>query len=305
MAKIGAPKPSMPEKIDPNQTPFPARHLLPIKKYRGGPAYKGSRYSTSIFSHRGCPYHCTFCEKGVHGGKMRLRSAQNIFEEIQHVKNQFGIQDFRFIDDVFTVNRTILNDFCDRVIQSGEPIKWMCCGRVDLADSEVLEKMKRAGCYRIEYGIESGNSRLLEMVDKGATVEQSKTAIAKTKKAGIESIANFILGFPTETEAEMKETVDFALRLAPEYAIFFSYTPFVGTKMSDDFDLKWDPEMPGFRAPSEKYLVPTAQVLDRIDRAYSRFYFRPGYILKRLLAIRSGWILLDLAKMALAHLKSR
>lgn len=296
---------SLPAPTIPDEVPFPARHLLPLKKYRGGPAYKQQRYTTSVFSHRGCPYRCTFCEKSVHPGPVRFRSADSIFREIMGISKDFGINDVRFIDDVFTVRRDILEGFCDLVINSGQSLSWMCCGRVDLVKEDVLAKMKQAGCYRIEYGIESGADRVLAMVDKGADLRKTIEAIDMTRKAGIESIGNFILGFPTETEAEMKQTVAFSRNLDLDYAVYFLFTPFIGAPIQDQFTLQWDLKQEGARAPSDHYLVPTKRVLDLIDKAYSGFYFRPKVILKRIASIKSGWIIWDLAKMAAAKLFGR
>ena len=120
-----------PPMVSPDHVPFPARHLLPVKNYRGGPAFKRQLHSTSIFTHRGCPYSCTFCEKGVHIGPMRFRSAESILEEVRQVKRDHGITDIRFIDDVFMVNRKVLDQFLELVLRSGEKFKWLCTARVD------------------------------------------------------------------------------------------------------------------------------------------------------------------------------
>jgi len=294
-----------PAQIDPDQAPFPARHLLPLKAYRGGPAYKRQRTTTSIFTHRGCPYHCTFCEKGVHEGAIRYRSAPSIFAEIQQIIHRHGIRDIRFIDDVLMVNRDVLEQFIDLVLKHNERFDWLCTGRVDLMDESLLRRMKQGGCYRIELGVESGSEQILSHVEKNFAPDDALAAVKKARRAGIEVIANFILGLPQEDETDMRKTVDFALRLEPDYAIYFLFTPFIGSPITKQHDLPWDAAAPGFRGPSPTYLVPTPRVQQLINQAYSRFYFRPGYIWRRLKAIRSGWVVWDLARMALAFLGGR
>ena len=295
----------LPERIVPDNVPFPARHLLPIKAYCGGPAYKRRRFSTSIFTHRGCPYHCTFCEKGVHGGAMQYRSACSILEEICKVQKDYNIHDFRFVDDVFMINKPILNEFIDLVLEKGHRFDWMCCGCMDLMEDNLLRRMKRAGCYRIELGIESGNNRILNMVKKKGTTSQAMEAISHVRNANIETIANFILGFPTETIEEMQETVAFSLKLEPDYAIYFMFTPFGGAPITHEFGLQWEPSAPGFRADSPHFLIKSEKVEKLIDNAYYLFYFRLKYILRRLLSIKSGWLVLELARLAIFFLLKR
>jgi len=289
----------------PDDAPLPARHLLPLREYRGGPAYKRLQHSTSIFTHRGCPFHCSFCEQSVHEGPVRYRSAEGVLEEVRRIRTDHGIRDIRFIDDVFTSNRDLLHAFLDLVLASGDRFFWLTTGRVDLADPETLAKMKRAGCYRIEYGIESGNDRLLSMIGKGFDVAAARRTLRQTRDAGIESIANFILGFPTETEQEIERSIEMALEVNPDFAIFFAFCPFEGADICEEYDLRWDPRAPGFRAPSPAYRVSTERLFERIDEAYSRFYFRPGLVSRRLVALRSPSIGWDLTRLGALHLGKR
>ena len=283
--------------IDPDQVPFPARQLLPLRRYRGGPAFKRGRLSTSIFTHRGCPYKCTFCEKGVHQGPVRLRSAGSILEEVRRIRRDHQIHDIRFIDDVFMINPSILDQFLELVLRSGERFHWLSTARVDLISRELLVKLRRAGCYRLEMGIESGSERILELVNKGIDPQQMRRAFQLTRQVGMETIANFILGFPTETVEEIRRTMQFALELDPDYAAFFAFYPFEGSRIVRSHDLETATQ----QRPREVFPVPTQQLARLMDEAYGRFYFRPGYALRRLGAIRNGWIVWDLARMAGLH----
>ncbi|MCB9477836.1 MAG: B12-binding domain-containing radical SAM protein [Deltaproteobacteria bacterium] len=284
--------------IRPDDMPFPARDLLPLKRYRGGPAYKIRRHTTSIFTHRGCAYTCTFCEKGVHDGPMRFRSARSMFEEVREIVEKYGIRDIRFIDDVLMINRKILTEFCDLVIENGLRFDWLCCSRMDLMHPELLAKMRRAGCYRLELGVESGNDRILEMTKKGARTRQAIEAMTAARQAGIEVIANYIVGFPSETVDEMRETIDFSLRLKSDFAIYFAFVPYQGATIADQYHLGWGPLANGFRDKSRHYLVDTETVQGMVDRAYTRFYFRPDFIARRLTTARSAWLIADLARLA-------
>lgn len=301
----GEAKQDLPAKQDPDAVPFPARHLLPLKQYRGGPAYKKRRYSTSIFTHRGCPYNCRFCEKGVHEGPMRLRSAPSILEEVRQIGRDHDIHDLRFIDDVVMANPTVLREMIEGIRRRDLRFDWMCCGRTDLMDVELLRLMKQAGCYRIELGLESGDDQVLKRINKGTTTRQAIEAVRHAHDAGIEVIANFILGFPGESEELMLKTVEFSRRVAPDYAIYFLFQPFTGAPISRELNLPWDSEQPEGRGETGQYLVPTSHVEKIIYRAYRRFYFNPNTIWRRLRALKSGWILLDLAIMAVAHLFQR
>jgi len=294
-----------PARIVADEAPFPARHLLPLRRYRGGPAYKRGRYTASIFTHRGCPYRCTFCEQGVHAGKVRFRSAGSIFDELLQLRRDHGIRDIRFIDDVLISHRAVLWELVERMLDSDQRFDWLCTGRIDLADDELLQAMRRAGCYRVEYGIESGSDRILAMTDKGFDVARAEAAVQRTRAAGIETIANFILGFPTETEEEIEQTIQLALRLDAEYAIFFPFCPYQGAAITREYGLRWDPAYPAFRAPSSAYPVDSDRLMQRVDQAYSRFYFRPGYVARRIQAVRNGWIYWDLGRMAAAHAARR
>ncbi len=291
--------------VDPDTAPFPARQLLPPRLYRGGPAYKRSRFSTSIFTHRGCPFSCSFCEKAVHDGPVRFRSVEGVLEEIAHIQRDHGIHDIRFIDDVLMARRDWFHEFLDAILDRGMRMRWLTTGRVDLVDDETLRKMKRAGCYRIEYGLESGSDRVLEMVGKGVTTSTIRRAVAATRRAGLESIGNFILGFPTETEAEMEQTLDLALELDPDYAVFFPFCPYEGAEICEQFDLRWDPREPAFRGASPHYRVPTARVMEQVDLAYSRFYFRTQGVSRRARALQNPWVAWDLARMGAAHMGKR
>ncbi|MCX5795922.1 MAG: radical SAM protein [Elusimicrobia bacterium] len=292
---------------DPDQLPFPAWDLMPMERYRH-PLFPGERLAT-IFSSRGCPYQCIFCDKTVCGSKYRPRSPENVIKEIEALHSKHDVTAFMFYDDLFSLDRERVIRLCRLIIDSGLKIRWKCECRANTVDDELLSWMKKAGCVQIAFGIETAHQKGLDWLRKGIKVEQVKDAVAKTKKAGIKVLGYFILGIPVETHEEELQTVEFAVELGIDYAQFGSLSPLPGT---DLYDLAvkngWYREGPG-PAPEEygqtRPLLITghwteARLKRIMSQAYRRFYFRPGYLLKTALRPRG---FLDLARSGLRLLR--
>lgn len=278
---------------DLDSLPFPARDLLDMEKYSPLPNNYKRLPLVNMLVSRGCPFGCSFCSKAVVGRIYRIRSVENVIVEIKELKEKYGIREVAFWDDVFTVKRDWVLEFCDRLKSEGIDISWTCESRVNLVDLELLKKMKEAGCWNIFYGIESGEQELLDNINKGIKVEQIKNAVKWTKEAGIEIRGSFMLGLPGETPELGRKTIQFAIDLDVDYAQFSVTTPFPGTKLYEDsskfgtllqdFDryTEWTPVFipHGYKNENE---------LKEIHRkAYRRFYLRPSYFLKRLRKINS------------------
>lgn len=199
--------------------PFPAWRLLPIEKY-GDILTKTNEFATMVTS-RGCPFNCIFCSPECRlGRKFRYRSPENILEEILLLKNDFGVEEICFYDDTFTVDKKRVMKLCDEIINRKIDIKWECRTRVDLVNDELLKKMHLAGCYRIRYGIESGDNQILINLNKKITVAQIKDAVTKTKKYNIEVFGYFMLGCPGETIETVNKTLDLSTQLRLDYVNF-------------------------------------------------------------------------------------
>jgi len=269
-----------PERVtDLDALPLPARHLVDMSKYKLAPGYRRSPRATSVFFHRGCPHRCTFCDRTVFGQKLTLRSADSIIAELQHLERTYGITEFRFHDDRFLVHPRRAEELLDKMIAMDLGYTWFCAERVDYLDARLLKKMKQAGCYRIESGVEAGSQRILNLIKKGIKKETAIEGFRKAREAGIGVLSNFILGFPTETAAEMHETIDFALELDPDYAAFFMFQPYPGTDVAAEFGLPWDDDHRRFsRIPHESYSVPNHEIEKIVDLAYKRFYLHPTRI---------------------------
>ena len=204
----------------------PARDLLPQKYYHYLFATK-TGFATMISS-RGCPFRCSFCDKSVGGSKWRARSATDVVDEMEMLKNM-GIGFINFYDDNFLLSRSRVVAICEEILERNIVVDWKCEGRVDSVDLELLHLMRRAGCRVIAYGVESGNAKSLEMLRKDITIEQSQQAFALTKEAGIRSLAYMILGVPGENSTDVEMSIRFVEEIGADYAQFSSLTAMPGT----------------------------------------------------------------------------
>ncbi len=211
---------------DLDDLPIPLHHLLPWEKYRV-PLVDGP--FTFIVPSRGCPAGCTFCIKHAsYQHTVRTRSPENVLAELK-VLYEMGIRNVHMYADLFTVSREQVMGICEGIIEAGLNIKWMCNSRVNYVDEEMLAMMARAGNWLIAWGLESGSAQILKNVSKGTRLEQAERALKWAKEAGIMNWGYFIIGLPGETEATIRETIDFAKALPLDIALFHIAAPYPGT----------------------------------------------------------------------------
>ena len=160
-------------------------------------------------STRGCPYACEFCSNVVFGHSYRERSAANVVDEVEQAL-ALGYDRISFADDVFTLNARRVLEICDEIRRRGLLFAWECLGRVDTFDAATARAMKRAGCFRIFFGIESGNDRILALMSKQITTAQAAAAVAAAHDAGLEVGAFFIVCYPGESDDTVLDTLRFA-----------------------------------------------------------------------------------------------
>jgi len=287
---------------DLDSLPHPARDLLPNTRYKM--PFFGREPFATVISSRGCPYGCTFCRAGVSWGKkVRARTVSNVVEEILLLRHKFHIRNVVFMTDSFTFDRDWVLETCAAMEDSR--VRWICNSRVDAVDEEMLHSMKRAGCLLISYGLESGSQELLKSCRKNITLEQSREAIKLTRQAGITSFGYFIFGLPGETWDTVHQTIDFALDVGPDYALFHVATPFPGTRLFEEakekgllLEMDWalcDEESVGIMRTES--LSPDDLRKAR-QLAIRRFYLRPQRIMKELAQMRSLESLLARGKAA-------
>lgn len=232
---------------DLDSLPFPAWDLLPMRKYVASTWFpNGVRYYANVFTSRGCPYGCTFCgARKTWTRRFRARSPESVVAEIEHLYRKFGIPNFFISDDLFTLRRKRVVEICDLLISRNLPITWTCLSRVDTIDREILAQMKRAGCYMISYGLESGAQEVLDRLNKGTTVEQGIAAVAMAHEAGIRVFGSFMIGSPGETPETVEKTIQLIRKLKLDEVGLGVTTAYPGTELFDTFgsdadDLDWD-----------------------------------------------------------------
>ena len=209
--------------------PLPARHLLPMELYASG----GHPHRTaSIVSSRGCPFGCKFCAAPfIAGNRYRARSAQSLLEEVDEIVNVYKMDKFEFVDDLFTLDKNRVFEFCRGIKERGYELTWTCSARADTVSLELLRAMAGAGCRIVNYGVESGSQRVLDAIGKRETLQQMRDAIRMTHEASMRAWGFFIIGFPDETREEVLCTIDFASELELDYAEFFICSAFPGSPL--------------------------------------------------------------------------
>jgi len=208
--------------------PLPARDLFENNQYM---AYYRNTFgyaATSLMTSRGCPFNCDFCSKPVFGETVRMRSSGNVVDEIEDALS-YGYNYIFFQDDCFTLDEQRVSEICEEILKRGLGFHWSCLSRVDSIGIETLSKMKKAGCERIFFGIESGNDMVLKTMKKQFTADQARKAVELTASTGIETGAFFILGYPEETDETILDTIRFASSLPLDYLSFTLPYPIPGT----------------------------------------------------------------------------
>jgi radical SAM superfamily enzyme YgiQ (UPF0313 family) len=201
--------------------PIPNRTILPITDYNL--PYFPENPTTSILSSCGCPFSCNFCQ-GRTFKPVVLRNINNVVDEMDEIQ-KLGIKSVIFQDELFTLSTKRINEICSLMIQRNICLHWSVRARGTPIDENSLALMRQAGCFNIHMGLESGVPRLLKKMNKRITKEQSIEAIRRINYAGILSSASFMLGYPTETEAEIIETIDFASTVGLNNCQFYVVIP--------------------------------------------------------------------------------
>ncbi|MGC8838384.1 MAG: B12-binding domain-containing radical SAM protein [Anaerolineae bacterium] len=294
--------PDRPTIADLDSLPWPAWGLFQLDRYTNlQPTLDHVEgYSLPILTSRGCPYRCTYCSQ-IMERRWRMRSAENVVAEWRWLVREVGAAEIGVLDDSFNIRRDRVLRICDLLIQEGlNHIPWIMINgiRANLADEELLGRMRQAGCIRTAFGVESGNQEILDsIIHKQLTLDQVRAAFRAAKKVGMETIGFFIIGMPGETEETMEDTIRFAIELDPLVANFSMATPFPGTELYEIVKREgtilakdWDDFL--FFEGKARFEMPglPAELVERKWReAYRRFYMRPKRIL-RTLTRKQTWL---------------
>ncbi|MDI6856331.1 MAG: radical SAM protein [Candidatus Thermoplasmatota archaeon] len=223
-----------------DEIPPPARHLMDMDFYvRTKDRLQGTflyfvpphTKTASILTSRGCPHACIFCHNTWRGIPYRFNSAERVISEIKELIEIYGIEALFFVEDDFFVNKPRLRKICNMMKQNKFDLIWGANARVDSISLESLQLVKKAGCRQVTFGFESGSQRILDILNKGTTVEQNRKAIKLCKKVGLLINGTFIIGNPTETIEDIKATQRFIKDNKIDSVGLCIATPYPGTKL--------------------------------------------------------------------------
>jgi anaerobic magnesium-protoporphyrin IX monomethyl ester cyclase len=269
-------------------SPAPAWDLLDVSKYKL--PLVGRPY-VIVETSRGCPYSCDFCVAPIHQGhKFRERSAKTLVDEIERSHKELGIDFFYLWGDTVTLNVKSFSAFCDELIARNLPIQWFGNARADnLTEPAFVHRLKRSGCWMLALGVETESEDVRKDMVKRLEQQKIEMAFRNMRNAGIRSFAFFIFGYPGETLQSMSQTVDYAIRLDPDFANFYPAVPYPGTALYEKSLraglLSPEAARDWARMEYSYYLLrgngldePT--VMGAINRAKRRFFLRPAYLLR-------------------------
>jgi radical SAM superfamily enzyme YgiQ (UPF0313 family) len=283
--------------------PWPAYHLFKMERYTNlqpaTDAIDGSR-SFSILTSRGCPYRCTFCSQSIMPIKWRARSPENVIEEWRHLVEGLGALEIGVLDDSANIRKNRLHVLADDLIANRlNHVPWIFVNgiRANLADLDLLTRLKQAGLKRTAFGVETGDAEMLVKIDKHVDHDTIRQAFKNAKAAGIETIGFFIIGLPGDTRESMQRTIDFAVEIDPMIANFSMMTPYPGTIVYEQVKqegrfLVTDWEDYVFFDQKARYEMGdlTAELVEEMYRkAYRQFYWRPKYI-ARAVSRKDFWL---------------
>lgn len=226
--KINEPRPFI-EDLD--TLPFPAWDLLPdLTKFYRPSCFGFKRLPvTSLITLRGCPMRCTFCSETPFARTCRMHSPEYVIDMMKFLQHRYGIRDLMIYDGTFVVGKERLIKLCELIIKENLNLVWSCNGRIDLMTREILKLMKRAGCWSIAYGIESGSQRILDFIQKDIDLAKASQILMWTKKEGILTKGYFMIGHPTENEESVRCTLNFILNNKLDILTINYFTPLPGT----------------------------------------------------------------------------
>lgn len=269
------------------------RHLN-IRKY----FFAAARHPiVMIMTGRGCPNNCFFClyPQTIHGRHYRFRSAENVVEEFDYIVREIpDVHDIGIEDDTFTANIDRTHEVCRLLINGkvSKKIRWWVNTRVDL-DLDTMRLMRRAGCRLVIPGFESGVQELLDSMNKGITLQQSRRFMENARRAGLLVHGCFVVGAPGETLETMEQTLRFALELNPDTVQFFPIIPYPGTdayEWARERGLlragrfsEWVTEEGFHNTVFDGEHVSAREMVEFCGYARRRFYMRPRYILYKAL----------------------
>jgi radical SAM superfamily enzyme YgiQ (UPF0313 family) len=299
-------EPDRPYSEDLDRIARPARSLLPNERYIH--PLSGAPY-TIVNVSRGCPSRCSFCVASLYyGRKLRKRSVESVLDELEH---EIGTDHVWMYADDLTKDRKYLSALCEGMIERGLKIRWWSNTRADVLDQDLYTLMARAGCFMLSIGGESASPDVLDQACKRLKPEDVARTVKMLRKARIISLVYFLFGLPGETRKTIRETIDFARKIGPDYVEFYPAVPYPGTGFwnaamekklitVEDFDR--------YECGGTEFVVRVEGTLpgeleEILNRAYRAYYFRPGYLPILLRRLRSPREFAKLIRFGLGYFK--
>lgn len=225
-----------PQIQDMDSLPDPAWDLLPrfpwaypsaIFNYPRGPV-------ATMATSRGCPHACNFCDNSVFGQKIRSMSPPRIFQQMKKLYYDFGVRHIFFVDDLFVFHRNHIKQLTDLLIGEQMDLTWNCAARIEILNPDLLARMKKAGCWEISFGLESGSDEMLRKMNKNETTQKAKQVVQWTAEAGIRAKGLFMIGYPGETAETIEQTYQYIQKLPLSVLNVTRFTPYPGSRIYSD-----------------------------------------------------------------------
>jgi anaerobic magnesium-protoporphyrin IX monomethyl ester cyclase len=267
---------------DLDSLPLPAWHLLDgfPRRFKPSPARIMHWPCASIVMTRGCPNACTFCDRSVFGRKCRSYSSGYAADLCEDLTKNYGVREILIEDDTFIISQGNVARFCEELISRKLNLSWSCLGRADRIELDLLRLMRKAGCWHMSFGIESGDENILKSVNKNLNLDQISSALQNCRSAGIRTKGFFMVGFPGESEASLSATESLVKKLPLDDITVMHLTPFPGSELytqaqtAGTFDKDWK----NMNALNPVF-VPHGMTASSLEQARNRilhaFYSRP------------------------------
>ncbi|MBF0205745.1 MAG: B12-binding domain-containing radical SAM protein [Oligoflexia bacterium] len=278
---------------DLDQLPSPAYHLYHHHLYKPLPHRAKRLPSTSMITSRGCSYGlCTYCElSGLIKKSYRRHSVDRVIDEIILLKKITFAKEIYFQDDIFVSDTKWVEDFCNQLISKNVSISWSCESRFKGISFELLSLMKKAGLWRIYYGLESGSQHLLDKIKKGHTLEEAAEAVNIANKVGVDIVGFFMFGLPGETPEDARNTINFSKKLGLDHAIYSFTVPHPNTELYSICKSEGTFFENNYHYRKVSFLPSTYKKSEELqklrDKAFREFYLRPSYVYRCIKKIRS------------------
>lgn len=288
---------------------YPDRSLINNENYR---LHFNNRVFTIIQTSRGCKNRCIYCTSSIYTPRYYTRTVDAVIDEIKEIYYKYKIKDIMFLSDTFTADKEWIIELCKKIIDLKLNLNWCANSRADTIDYEIASWMKKAGCWLISLGIESGDKHILNTAKKNIKLEDIRSAVNILKHTGIYSIGYFMFGLPGETIHTIKKTIKFARSLPLDYAYFFLATPFPGTRLYDMavknkwlITEDWEQYSHGRNCLLKYDNLDINDLNNSVKKAYIEFYLRPTWILSQLKNVKSLGIFINFLKAGKSLLKER